>query len=366
MSDDSIGLVFGGGGGKGAYHIGVWKALEKHGIAARVKAVSGNSVGSLNAVLFALGDFDLAKRVWLSTGPSDFLTPATGEPGLFSREGLLRIMEKVPLERLDSCGTHVYVTIQPMALTPPEYVRLNGLPSEDKKRLLLATSAIPAVYPPVKTDTGYYVDGCVTEYGNLPIEPIGQSGFEEIYVLGLDQNVQLGSMGSINGRIDVYKRFPKSRFIPIMPLEYLGDPISGTLNFSRKAILSKMQQGFTDADKILSGRRVYYMRNDYTAINTEIRRIMERLFHSGEELQRFINVSCFKLPNLKTDTMGGEINYKNIAEIGGWRVQQHSGLFQIPFHYRILNSRNERVAWFLDPEELLRALEKYECSLLFE
>jgi NTE family protein len=48
-----IGLVFSGGGGKGAYEIGVWKAFKEYGIDKYVCAVSGTSVGALNAALFA-------------------------------------------------------------------------------------------------------------------------------------------------------------------------------------------------------------------------------------------------------------------------------------------------------------------------
>ena len=32
MKYKKIGLAFGGGGGKGSYQIGVWKALIKHGL----------------------------------------------------------------------------------------------------------------------------------------------------------------------------------------------------------------------------------------------------------------------------------------------------------------------------------------------
>ena len=43
------GLVFSGGGGKGAYQIGVWKALREYGIEA--DCVAGTSVGALNGAL---------------------------------------------------------------------------------------------------------------------------------------------------------------------------------------------------------------------------------------------------------------------------------------------------------------------------
>ncbi len=40
------GVVLEGGGAKGAYQIGVWKALLEYGV--KIKAVAGVSVGALN------------------------------------------------------------------------------------------------------------------------------------------------------------------------------------------------------------------------------------------------------------------------------------------------------------------------------
>ena len=48
-----VGLVLAGGGGKGAFQIGVWKALRASGLDKFITDVSGASVGALNAVLFA-------------------------------------------------------------------------------------------------------------------------------------------------------------------------------------------------------------------------------------------------------------------------------------------------------------------------
>ena len=47
------GLVFDGGGARGAYQIGAWKALKEAGI--RIHAVAGTSVGALNGALIFCG-----------------------------------------------------------------------------------------------------------------------------------------------------------------------------------------------------------------------------------------------------------------------------------------------------------------------
>ena len=46
------GLVFDGGGARGAYQIGAWRALSEAGV--KVSAVAGTSVGALNGALVCM------------------------------------------------------------------------------------------------------------------------------------------------------------------------------------------------------------------------------------------------------------------------------------------------------------------------
>lgn len=55
-------LVLSGGGAKGAYQIGVWKALRQLKI--KIDIVTGTSVGALNGSLMVQGDFRKAKKLW--------------------------------------------------------------------------------------------------------------------------------------------------------------------------------------------------------------------------------------------------------------------------------------------------------------
>ena len=71
-----IALVLSGGGAKGAYQIGVWKALDEYHVSERISVVSGTSVGSLNAALFAAGDYEAARNLWNNeVGFYSFLMP---------------------------------------------------------------------------------------------------------------------------------------------------------------------------------------------------------------------------------------------------------------------------------------------------
>ena len=60
-------LVLSGGGAKGAYQIGVWKALRKLNI--KIDIVTGTSVGAINGAIIAQNTYYKAKRLWKKITP---------------------------------------------------------------------------------------------------------------------------------------------------------------------------------------------------------------------------------------------------------------------------------------------------------
>ena len=51
-----------GGGARGAWQVGAWRALEEAGV--RYNAVSGTSVGAINGALMAMRDLHQAEQIW--------------------------------------------------------------------------------------------------------------------------------------------------------------------------------------------------------------------------------------------------------------------------------------------------------------
>ena len=108
-----IGLVLAGGGGKGAYELGVWKYLAEIGLTKKISVISGSSVGALNAILLTLCDFDTAVDIWttqLESNILDFKSPTKRSGAIFSREGLYRIMEQLDFSRLPTLKKKLYAT----------------------------------------------------------------------------------------------------------------------------------------------------------------------------------------------------------------------------------------------------------------
>ena len=55
LSEMNVGLVLSGGGAKGAYQIGMLRALEELGISRQISVISGTSIGAFNALAYAVG-----------------------------------------------------------------------------------------------------------------------------------------------------------------------------------------------------------------------------------------------------------------------------------------------------------------------
>ena len=68
-------LVLAGGGARGSYQVGVWRALAELGW--RPQIITGTSVGSLNGAMFALDLYETARDMWLTIRSQDVIEPVS-------------------------------------------------------------------------------------------------------------------------------------------------------------------------------------------------------------------------------------------------------------------------------------------------
>lgn len=271
MNVQKLGLVLAGGGGKGAYQIGVWKYLRKIGLDSAFSVLSGTSVGALNAVLFANGDIELAERIWTEQIDSRILSDNTtrifeGENldfgtilgnilcnGLFSRDGLCEIISReIDLGFLSSCKKHVYATCTRLPDVTGIPFLLNSLKKETCVQALLATSAIPGVFKPERVEDCLYYDGGLIPENNIPVLPVEEERCTHVLIVPLnrDSEVNLYSMA-------------ESDVTVIRPSADLGDLLCGTLNFTPEKARSLIALGYSDASTIYADtlQRIASVRN---------------------------------------------------------------------------------------------------------
>ncbi|MBY3618610.1 patatin-like phospholipase family protein [Acinetobacter sp. CUI P1] len=259
-----VGLVLAGGGGKGAYQIGVIKALYELRWAKNIQAVAGTSVGALNAALFLNGDIQIAEDMWRNISPSKILSIKSPQVltgivgyanhhmntfnqyikklegfGMFSRTGLLQMIdESIDLDRVSTSPVPFYATCTAIPKWEKTYFQLNGLPSEKIKQVLLASSAIPGVFKPESIDGIKYIDGGF--FDNVPIAPLYEMGCDVIIAVLLDRSATINK-----------SMFPRAKIYEIVPQQAQGNFISGTLSFEGAKAEVRMQQGYEDAMVIL-------------------------------------------------------------------------------------------------------------------
>ena len=65
------GLVLEGGGTKGAYQIGAFKALRDLGI--QFTGIAGSSIGALNGAFIAQGDLEAMEDIWINYDYKSFM-----------------------------------------------------------------------------------------------------------------------------------------------------------------------------------------------------------------------------------------------------------------------------------------------------
>lgn len=265
-----LGLVFAGGGGKGAYEIGVWKALKEYDVDNNISAMSGTSVGGLNGALFTKGDFEQAVKVWEEMSPEKILQinhdkvisllakfnlPATivtaigkklgflKSEGIFSQKGLESIIrdslqdgdlkDKIPFY---ICATDVTSKIA----WKPLYKKLNDLNFKDIVQYLLATSAIPVAFPTTIVEDKELLDGFLTD--NTPIKPLIEvEGCDKIIV------VLLGRSETITQE---KLKYPNVSFWEIVPTGNTKEEL-GSLDFKSVTASSLIEMGYSDTIEIL-------------------------------------------------------------------------------------------------------------------
>ncbi len=371
IHQEDLALVLCGGGGKGAFQIGMWKALEELEYFDKIKAVSGSSIGALNAVLFALGDFEMAKKIWYSIRRDTiFSLNDKDSGGLFSRDGLSKILYEMDLFALADADMEVFVTVLDKQSAEIKSYKLNHLPKEEQIELLLASSALPILYESISHKDGEYMDGGVIKSGNVPISPLYENGYRNILISSMNpaftlHNISDDIWDNPLRRIDIEKEYRGCDFSVIVPLEDLGGKLNGTLDFSQVGIRNRMICGYRDSLKQLKKEDVYYMWHKLNKINVQLDIQMKRMFHSGSEIEDFLNKTNPGMFNIPMETLGGKVFYKDVISMFGWKLQQHV-VPGLQTHYRLLDPEDVRRAWFLNSEDFLLALDDYEAAKKFE
>lgn len=261
------GLVLEGGGAKGAYQIGAWKALKEAGV--KIKGIAGTSVGALNGALICMGDIETAENLWKNISYSkimsvdDEVVEKVFQHKKISREELRGMTERLagggldvtPLkeliaqsideEKIQNSPIDLYV----LTFSVDEFRELDIDIKEAEPELikdyLLASAYVFPIFKNEKLHGKTYIDGGAIN--NVPLGSLIQREYKDIIVI----------------RIFGIGREKKVK-IPEDTMVYTVAPgvnLGNILDFNPKMSKRNMERGYYDTMRMLYGLagKIYYI-----------------------------------------------------------------------------------------------------------
>ncbi|MBM9507941.1 patatin-like phospholipase family protein [Actinacidiphila acididurans] len=286
-----IGLVLAGGGAKGAYELGVLDYMAEMG--AQVSAIAGTSIGALNGAVLASEDsfFQGVRRLagfWerfstrMGVAPSEdrglpldaagVAVESTARqlarlgPRLLALKRRLSLLEELVDQAVDPerirTGRPLWVAAYPLMdrEAVPErlrygveiarwlggaratIIRLNDLPAPQIREAVLASAALPFVFPTRVIDGCVYLDGGLGRGDRTPVRAFAEEEHcDVLVVLHLHPDARVAP-GAATGlvRIDIRPS------LPIIPPGPLG-PLTGLMSFSPERVGALRALGYRDA-----------------------------------------------------------------------------------------------------------------------
>lgn len=308
------GLVLEGGGTKGAYQIGAYKALRELGI--EFKGVAGTSIGALNGAYIVQDNIEVLEDIWTNYDYTHFMnvdeetyhsiknidfTPknlnmvislinkARKNQGI-DISPFRNLLEKTINEDLirNSNKDFGLVTVMWDGKIVPNPMFIENIPKGKLLDYLIASASLP-IFKLDKIDDKLFLDGVF--HNNIPVSLLREKGYEDIVVIRL--------IDDLFGKVNLNHHKDMNMKV-IVPSEYLG----GCLNVDSDNVHKNIKLGYLDAMKTFNrydGIR-YYFNLDYKYDD-------EYCFDKLSNLSKDSIESLCKLLNIKRD-----INKRTLLE----------------------------------------------------
>lgn len=301
--EKEYGLVLDGGGARGAYQIGAWKALVEAGV--KINAIAGTSVGALNGALICMGDLEKAEQIWKEITFSRVMdVDDAWMESVFQRESSIReilgtflkhlseggvdvtplrqlIHENIDEEQIRRSGIEFCLMTFSVTQMKEIDLSIHDIPEGLLEDFLLA-SAYLIGFKNEKLHGETYLDGGVIN--NFPINSLIERGYENL--------IQIRIYGP--GRVPKAKRTENGIFYEIAPKVKLGSIIE----FRKERSQQNLKIGYYDAKRMIYGLsgRIYYIEQ------TEEECYYNKIIKNLSEMERAEILFTLRLPRHLTDT----------------------------------------------------------------
>jgi NTE family protein len=194
-----IALVLGGGGAKAIAHVGVWKALQEHGV--QVTHIAATSFGAvIGAALAAGSSVDDVMSTARSLTAKDFaairlttLLKGVFAPSLFQPTGVKQTIARfVPATRFEDLK--VPLTVTATDLDSGELVLFSSRHAVPLQDALYASCALPLYFPPAVIEGRRLAEGGLRAV--LPLQAVGELAVDAVVAVhvgpGFDETTPPG------------------------------------------------------------------------------------------------------------------------------------------------------------------------------
>ncbi len=262
------GLILAGGGTRGSYHLGVWKALKTLGI--DIGAVTGTSIGAINGALLAQGEYESVLKMWESISLSDIIKlpdEMAGQSNVFDIRNFPAIAREIrsnngldtsPLAELlksmideDSLrNSPIDFGLVTYSLTEKAGVTMfcEDIPKGEMVDYIMASAALP-VFKRVTIDGEDYADGAF--YDNRPAGMLTERGYTNIISVDVKGAGIVRSFNNLCRNIRTIA--PKKSAV-------------GSLDFNPEGIAGNISMGYYDTLEefgVYSGSNYYITSDSY-------------------------------------------------------------------------------------------------------
>lgn len=256
------GIALEGGASRGAYHMGVLRALYEKGY--KIDGITGTSIGAFNAAMVAQGDFEVCYNMWKDIQPDTLFDVDRNhmekiEKGKIDKEtreylsseakkiianrgidtaGLRKILDKyIDEDKLRASDIDFgLVTVKFDGVKPvPVEIFKEEIPYGELKDYIMASANLP-VFKKEEGREERYIDGGF--YDNCPIQLLERKGYDDIIAIRLFPDRKIRK--PLN---------PNTKLVEIKPAQQLGR----ALVFSNNTIRKNMLRGYFDAIKYFEG-----------------------------------------------------------------------------------------------------------------
>ena len=274
MAPIEYGLVLAGGGAKGIYQIGAWRAIRELEIP--ITCVVGTSVGAMNGAMVACGQYEGAVALWenmsiekgfslpeplrvpdrlFSLKNADILIRGMWRNGGLDISPIRKELEAlVDEDALRASPVEFGLVTFELSRRQPRHLFRDQIPRGRLMDYIMASSAYPGLKQP-EIYGHKYLDGGVID--NVPVKMMMRRHPDNIIV------VNIGDVGLPKG-LD-----PKMNLVYIKPIDSLGT----AFEFRPETARTKMDMGWYDTMKAFgrfSGEWMYFPNEEYQRLRDEL------------------------------------------------------------------------------------------------